>query len=130
MKLRDEPTIERLRPPSVEFDVEATEPDQAIWQPTEGNDVPIEADAPSKPVLTDLDSETDRLVVQYFGDVRQFALLTRAEANALWQRIEHLKKRVRRALYTTEPWKSLTPVEGSNSLPMRTGGCDRRLVEP
>ncbi len=101
MTLRDEPTIERSRPPSVDFDVETTESDRAIWQSTEGSDISVEADASAKPVLTDLDSETDRLIVQYFGDVRQFALLTRAEENALWQRIEHLKKRVRRALYTT-----------------------------
>ncbi len=101
MTLRDEFTIEWLGPSSVDFDVEATEPDQVIWQPTEGNDVPVEVDAPAKSTLTEFDPDTDRLVVQYFGDVRQFSLLTRVAEEALWQRIEHLEKRVRCSLYTT-----------------------------
>jgi len=42
----------------------------------------------------------DNLVARYFGDVRQFALLNRAEEQALWNRIENAQKRERRALYT------------------------------
>lgn len=41
----------------------------------------------------------DNLVARYFGDVRQFALLNRAEEQALWGRIEQAQRRVRRALY-------------------------------
>jgi RNA polymerase sigma factor (sigma-70 family) len=43
----------------------------------------------------------DNLVARYFGDVRQFALLNRAEEQALWCRIESAQKRARRALYTS-----------------------------
>jgi RNA polymerase sigma factor (sigma-70 family) len=100
MKLRYEHTIERLRQPPDDLRMGGTEPGWAIWQTTDGNDVPVEDEAQPKPFLTDPRSETDSLVTQYFGDVRQFALLTRAEEEALWQHIEQLKKRVRRALYT------------------------------
>ena len=43
----------------------------------------------------------DNLVARYFGDVRQFALLNRAEEQVLWCRIESAQKRARRALYTS-----------------------------
>src|SRR5574341_1169830 len=42
----------------------------------------------------------DNLVARYFGDVRQFALLSRTEEQALWYRIASAQKRERRALYT------------------------------
>ena len=100
MKLQYEPTIERLRQPPDDQRVGGTEPGWAIWQATDGKDVPIEDEAQPKPVLTEPAPATDSLVAQYFGDVRQFALLTRTEEEALWRHIEHLKKRVRRALYT------------------------------
>src|SRR5919204_1279742 len=46
------------------------------------------------------DDNFDNLVARYFGDVRQFALLSRTEEQALWSRIESAQKRERRALYT------------------------------
>ena len=46
------------------------------------------------------DDNFDNLVARYFGDVRQFALLSRTEEQALWHRIESAQKRERRALYT------------------------------
>jgi RNA polymerase sigma factor (sigma-70 family) len=49
----------------------------------------------------ELEENFDNLVARYFGDVRQFALLNRAEEQALWCRIESAQKRARRALYTT-----------------------------
>src|SRR5919109_3443551 len=48
----------------------------------------------------ELEENFDNLVARYFGDVRQFALLNRAEEQALWSRIESAQKRERRALYT------------------------------
>ena len=42
----------------------------------------------------------DNEVARYFGDVRQFALLNRAEEQALWCRIKDVQKRERRALHT------------------------------
>ena len=66
----------------------------------DGNAVAVEDEAQPQPALSEPKPETASLVIQYIGDVRQFALLTRAEEEALWQHIEHLKKRVRRALYT------------------------------
>ena len=100
MKLRYEHTIERLRQPPDDQRVGETEPGWAIWQTTDGNDVLVEDKAPPQPVLTKPGPETDSFVAQYFGDVRQFALLTQTEETALWQHIEHLKKRLHRALYT------------------------------
>lgn len=100
MKLRYEHTIERLRQPPDDQRVGGTEPGWGIWQATDGNAVPVEDEVQPKPALTEPNPETASLMAQYFGDVRQFALLTRAEEEALWQHIEHLKKRVRRALYT------------------------------
>lgn len=49
----------------------------------------------------ELEENFDNLVARYFGDVRQFALLNRAEEQALWCRIESAKKRERRMLYTS-----------------------------
>jgi RNA polymerase sigma factor (sigma-70 family) len=48
----------------------------------------------------ELEENFDNLVARYFGDVRQFALLNRAEEQALWCRIESAQKRERRALHT------------------------------
>jgi len=48
----------------------------------------------------ELDENFDNLVARYFGDVRQFALLSRTEEQALWCQIESAQKRERRALYT------------------------------
>lgn len=47
------------------------------------------------------DTEIDNLVLQYFGDIRRFTLLSWEEERALWQRIEREQGRARRALYTS-----------------------------
>lgn len=44
------------------------------------------------------DENFDNLVAMYFGDVRKFALLSRAEEEALWGRIRAAQMRERRAL--------------------------------
>jgi len=54
-----------------------------------------------KTLMTESDPELDQLVAQYFGDVRKHALLSWEEEKALWQRIESLKRRVYRALFTS-----------------------------
>ena len=46
------------------------------------------------------DENFDNLVARYFGDVRQFALLSRTEEQSLWYGIARAQKRERRALYT------------------------------
>jgi RNA polymerase primary sigma factor len=101
--LQAEHDINRLRLPPDEQGTGINEPDWTIWLTTEGDEEPVEAEVEAQPEseLIEVDPETDSLVAQYFGDVRHFALLSRGEEEALWQRIELLKKRVRRALYTS-----------------------------
>jgi RNA polymerase sigma factor (sigma-70 family) len=61
------------------------------------------------------DTAVDDVVAQYFGDVRRFSLLSTAEEQALWRRIERCKARLRHALITspvalptlTEMWQQL-----------------------
>jgi RNA polymerase primary sigma factor len=100
MQLQSEYTIERLRLPPDDQQVDGMESDWAVWPTTDREEVPVEDEGQGEPNLAEVDPEMDSLVAQYFGDVRQFALLTRAEEEALWQRIGYLKKRVRRALYS------------------------------
>ena len=45
------------------------------------------------------DEASDNLVARYFAYIRQFALLSRSEEQALWRRIENARRRERRALY-------------------------------
>lgn len=63
-------------------------------------DVAFGLDADLEESPHELEENFDNLVARYFGDVRQFALLNRAEEQALWCRIESAQKRARRALYT------------------------------
>ena len=67
----------------------------------------------------------DNLVARYFGDVRQFALLNRAEEQVLWCRIESAQKRARRALYTSPvALPTLDPVVASGrARGSRSGLC-------
>jgi RNA polymerase primary sigma factor len=44
--------------------------------------------------------ETAGLIAQYFGDVRQFKLLSSAEESGLWQQIERRQVRLHRVLWT------------------------------
>jgi RNA polymerase primary sigma factor len=110
MKLQSGHRIERWLLPNDQGagDIEA---DWPIWPMMDRDEAPVEAEpveveeevedeSRPEPALNDFDPELDSLVAHYFGDVRQFDLLTRAQEEALWQHIELLKKRVRRALYT------------------------------
>ena len=45
------------------------------------------------------DSQTNEMLARYLGDVRQFALLSPAEEQALWQRVMYWQSRLCRALY-------------------------------
>ncbi|MBI3442176.1 MAG: sigma-70 family RNA polymerase sigma factor [Candidatus Sungbacteria bacterium] len=49
----------------------------------------------------ELEENFDNLIARYFGDVRQFDLLNRAQEHALWSRIESAQKRERRILCQT-----------------------------
>ena len=77
----------------------AFEHEQARWgAPEEDEAFALDTDPEESP--HELDENFDNLVARYFGDVRQFALLSRTEEQALWCRIESAQKRERRALYT------------------------------
>jgi RNA polymerase sigma factor (sigma-70 family) len=47
------------------------------------------------------EQQADSMIAKYFGDVRQHALLSRAEERALWAKIEQHKGRLKRALYVS-----------------------------
>jgi len=66
----------------------APEEDEAFGRDTDLEESPSEQD-----------DNFDNLVARYFGDVRQFALLSRSEEQALWYRIASARKREHRALY-------------------------------
>jgi RNA polymerase sigma factor (sigma-70 family) len=68
------------------------------WEAAPETDAAVEDDAAPAAVLTGGDPATENLVAQYFGEVRQFALLSFAEEQALAHRIVAAKARVRRAL--------------------------------
>src|SRR3712207_2656133 len=53
-----------------------------------------------EPSLVESDVETVGLIAQYFGDVRQFKLLSSAEESGLWQQIERRQARLHRVLWT------------------------------
>jgi RNA polymerase primary sigma factor len=71
------------------------------WAEGDGDDTSLDNETVTEGLLAAHTPEADSLVAQYFGDVRQFALLTRAEERALWQQIERLRQRFRRAVYTS-----------------------------
>jgi RNA polymerase sigma factor (sigma-70 family) len=68
------------------------------WEDAHETDTAVEDEAAPAAVLTGSDPETENLVAQYFGEVRQFALLSFAEEQALAHRIVAAKARVRRTL--------------------------------
>jgi RNA polymerase sigma factor (sigma-70 family) len=75
-------------------------PEEDRWAAPE-EDLAFGLDTDSEESPHELEENFDNLVARYFGDVRQFALLNRAEEQALWCRIESAQKRERRALYTS-----------------------------
>ncbi|WP_089721508.1 hypothetical protein [Candidatus Entotheonella palauensis] len=101
MKLQSEYNSEGLIRLQDDRFADASKPDWAVWQAMDTNEVSVDDESQPEADLTESDPETDSLVAHYFGDVRQFELLNRAEEDALWQHIEGLKKRARRALYTS-----------------------------
>src|SRR3989442_13567805 len=70
------------------------------WKESATAGTPSVMSHPSEQVLDAADSETDNVVAQYVGEVRQFALLSFAEEQALARRITRWQRRVRWALYT------------------------------
>jgi hypothetical protein len=70
------------------------------WEePATAGTPPVE-DLPSEHDLNAADAVTDNVLAQYVGEVRQFALLSFAEEQALTRRITRWQRRVRWALYT------------------------------
>src|SRR5262252_238158 len=78
----------------------AFEHEEAGWGGLPEADETLALDPDPEESPHELDENFDNLVARYFGDVRQFALLSRTEEQALWWRIESAQKRERRALYT------------------------------
>src|SRR5262247_3443634 len=77
----------------------AFEHEEAGWGGVPEADETLALDPDPEESPHELDENFDNLVARYFGDVRQFALLSRAEEQALWYRIASAQKRERRALY-------------------------------
>ena len=71
------------------------------WEAAEEEHVAWDTDAMAEASAANDNIEVDDIVAQYFGDVRRFPLLSRAEEQALWRRIERCKARVRHALLTS-----------------------------
>ena len=73
-------------------------PRSAVWRHThdETNEAPHNADGKQK---TSPDDVSDAVVARYFSDVQRYDLLSRAEEQALWDRIATCQRRVQRALY-------------------------------
>jgi RNA polymerase primary sigma factor len=74
-------------------------PDAEAWVETAEPDMPSVEETPPEAPLAEPAPASDTLVARYFGDVRQYALLSVAEEHALWAQIERCKVRGRRALY-------------------------------
>src|SRR5712692_2002520 len=74
-------------------------PEAEAWVETAESDMPSVEVTPPEAPLAEPAPASDTLVARYFGDVRQYALLSVAEEHALWAQIEHCKVRGRRALY-------------------------------
>lgn len=100
--VRGAPETPSLELQQLEVDSSSLTQDETPWGDPEAVDALWEDDTAAEDedtVLTSTTAETDNLVAQYFGDVRQFALLSREEERTLWQRIAQWQTRVRRALY-------------------------------
>src|SRR5687768_8642446 len=70
------------------------------WQEDDRDDESLETTPGLEPSLVESDVETVGLIAQYFGDVRQFKLLSSAEESGLWQQIERWQGRLHRVLWT------------------------------
>jgi RNA polymerase primary sigma factor len=100
MKLQSKHPIKSLRLPPDDQSVDDADSNWTTWPTMDQDAETVDEEDRTEPVLIESDPKTNSMIAQYFGDVRRYALLTRVEEAALWQRIECLKKRMRRALYT------------------------------
>ena len=75
--------------------------DDSTWENAEAADTPMEDDSTSTMPFDAGVPATDRMLAQYFREVRRFALLSFAEEQALGRRIKRWQRRVRWALYTS-----------------------------
>ena len=75
--------------------------EEDVPEGTRGAPVVEEVSQANRVGFEDADPEVNSLIMQYFGDVRQYSLLSRDQEKALWQRIERWKLRHCRALYTS-----------------------------
>ena len=75
--------------------------DDTTWEDADAADTPIEDDSTSTLLFDAGVPATDRMLAQYFSEVRRFALLNFAEEQALGRRIKRWQRRVRWALYTS-----------------------------
>jgi hypothetical protein len=73
--------------------------DERSWEEPDTAGAPLEEAPTSERGLNAADPETDQVLARYFGEVRQFALLSFAEEQALGRRITRWQRRVRWALY-------------------------------
>lgn len=99
MKLQENAGIQTITP----FDAVLPDPfeeDQEEWDQDDTVAESSERSAPSDETVVEADSQTDKLVMQYFGEVRHYRLLSRDQERALWEQLDHWKLRSRRALYT------------------------------
>ena len=75
--------------------------DDPTWEDADAADTPREDDSTSTMPFDAGVPATDRMLVQYFSEVRRFALLNFAEEQALGRRIKRWQRRVRWALYAS-----------------------------
>jgi len=73
--------------------------DERSWEEPDTAGAPLEEAPTSERGFNAADPETDQVLARYFGEVRQFALLSFAEEQALGRRITRWQRRVRWALY-------------------------------
>jgi RNA polymerase primary sigma factor len=101
MKVRYAPDV--IRTPLAYVGVHSARglPHQGTWEEATVEEEAGERVTAIEEALEESNTEIDNLVLQYFGDIRRFTLLSREEEYALWQRIEHERRRLRRALYTS-----------------------------
>jgi RNA polymerase sigma factor (sigma-70 family) len=91
--------------------------------------IDFDADTGLDDSLHESDDAFANLVARYFSEVRHFALLSRAEEQALWQRIEHTQTKVRRALCTS-PVALPTLVRLWHQIELQGGPLTHVMQEP
>lgn len=100
MKLQENTVVQTIEPYDPVLQ-DAFEDDQEEWNEADAIEAPSERSTTSDKNLDETDSQTDKLVMQYFGEVRHYRLLSRDEERTLWEQLDHWKLRSRRVLYTS-----------------------------